>query len=128
NIVPQAFKDLRYLLFGGEAVDPKTVRAVLKNGAPQNLLHVYGPTESTTYSCFYPVEDVPEGATTLPIGRPISNTQIYILNEQLQPVPVGTPGEIYIGGDGLARGYLNRPELTEERFISHPFHNPKSKI
>ncbi|MFM6134230.1 MAG: non-ribosomal peptide synthetase, partial [Sphaerospermopsis kisseleviana] len=89
NIVPQAFKDLRYLLFGGEAVDPKTVRAVLKNGAPQNLLHVYGPTESTTYSCFYPVEDVPEGATTLPIGRPISNTQIYILNEQLQPVPVG---------------------------------------
>ncbi|MDB9319490.1 non-ribosomal peptide synthetase [Nodularia spumigena] len=128
NIVPQAFKDLRYLLFGGEAVDPKTVRAVLKNGAPQNLLHVYGPTESTTYSCFYPVKDVPEGATTLPIGRPISNTQIYILNEQLQPVPVGTPGEIYIGGDGLARGYLNRPELTAERFISHPFHNPKSKI
>ena len=128
NIVPQAFKDLRYLLFGGEAVDPKTVRAVLTNGAPQNLLHVYGPTESTTYSCFYPVEDVPEGSTTLPIGRPISNTQIYILNEQLQPVPVGTPGEIYIGGDGLARGYLNRPELTEERFISHPFHNLKSKI
>ncbi|QYX31920.1 non-ribosomal peptide synthetase [Sphaerospermopsis torques-reginae] len=128
NIVPQAFKDLRYLLFGGEAVDPKTVRAVLTNGAPQNLLHVYGPTESTTYSCFYPVEDVPEGSTTLPIGRPISNTQIYILNEQLQPVPVGTPGEIYIGGDGLARGYLNRPELTAERFISHPFPNPKSKI
>ncbi|KZL47818.1 non-ribosomal peptide synthetase [Nodularia spumigena CENA596] len=128
NIVPQAFKDLRYLLFGGEAVDPKTVRAVLTHGAPQQLLHVYGPTESTTYSCFYPVENVPEGATTLPIGRPISNTQIYILNEQLQPVPVGTPGEIYIGGDGLARGYLNRPELTAERFISHPFHNPKSKI
>jgi amino acid adenylation domain-containing protein/non-ribosomal peptide synthase protein (TIGR01720 family) len=128
NIVPQAFKDLRYLLFGGEAVDPKTVKAVLTNGAPQNLLHVYGPTESTTYSCFYPVEDVPEGAITLPIGRPISNTQIYILNEQLQPVSVGTPGEIYIGGDGLARGYLNRPELTAERFISHPFHNPKSQI
>ncbi|MBD2493305.1 non-ribosomal peptide synthetase [Nostoc sp. FACHB-280] len=119
NIAPQTFQDLRYLLFGGEAVDPKSVKAVLDNGAPQHLLHVYGPTESTTFSCWYQVEDVPEGATTLPIGRPISNTQIYILDSQLQPVPVGTPGEIYIGGDGLARGYLNRPELTEERFILH---------
>ncbi|ODG96161.1 non-ribosomal peptide synthetase [Nostoc sp. KVJ20] len=121
NVVPQAFKDLRHLLFGGEAVDPKSVKAVLRNGAPQRLLHVYGPTESTTFACWYLVQDVPEGAKNLPIGRPISNTQIYILNSKLQPVPIGTPGELYIGGDGSARGYLNRPELTEEKFIPSPF-------
>ncbi|MEH2073177.1 MAG: amino acid adenylation domain-containing protein [Nostoc sp.] len=121
NFVPQAFKNLQYLLFGGEAVDPKSVQAVLRNGAPQRLLHVYGPTESTTFACCYLVQDIPEGATNVPIGRPISNTQIYILDSKLQPVPVSTPGELYIGGDGLARGYLNRPELTEEKFIPNPF-------
>ncbi|MBW4592861.1 MAG: amino acid adenylation domain-containing protein [Brasilonema angustatum HA4187-MV1] len=125
SIVPQAFKNLRHLLFGGEAVDPKSVQAVLKNEPPQRLLHVYGPTESTTFSCWYLVEDVPEGATNLPIGRPISNTQIYILNCKLQPVSVGTAGELYIGGDGLARGYLNRPDLTKEKFIPNPFGNSK---
>ncbi|MEI2579463.1 amino acid adenylation domain-containing protein [Scytonema sp. PRP1] len=127
SIVPQAFKDVRYLLFGGEAVDPKSVKAVLRNGAPQRLLHVYGPTESTTFSCWYLVEDVAEAATTLPIGRPISNTQIYILDSKLQPVPIGTSGELYIGGDGLARGYLNRPELTQEKFIPNPFEDAGSK-
>jgi amino acid adenylation domain-containing protein/non-ribosomal peptide synthase protein (TIGR01720 family) len=121
STVPQTFKDLQYLLFGGEAVDPKSVKAVLRNGAPQQLLHVYGPTESTTFSCWYRVQDVAEGATNLPIGRPISNTKIYILDSKLQPVPIGTPGELYIGGDGLARGYLNRPDLTEEKFIPNPF-------
>ncbi|QDL09668.1 non-ribosomal peptide synthetase [Brasilonema octagenarum UFV-E1] len=125
SIVPHVFKDLRYLLFGGEAVDPKSVQAVLRNGLPQRLLHVYGPTESTTFSCWYLVQNVPEGATNLPIGRPISNTQIYILNSKLQPVSIGTPGELYIGGDGLARGYLNRPDLTEEKFIPNPFGNSK---
>ncbi|MEH1952594.1 amino acid adenylation domain-containing protein [Nostoc sp.] len=121
SIVPQAFKDLRHLLFGGEAVDPKSVKAVLRNGSPQQLVHVYGPTESTTFSCWYLVEDIAEEAINVPIGRPLSNTQIYILDSQLQPVVIGTPGELYIGGDGLARGYLNRPELTEEKFIPNPF-------
>ncbi|UKO96133.1 non-ribosomal peptide synthetase [Nostoc sp. UHCC 0870] len=120
NVVPQAFQDLGNLVIGGEALNPKSVAAVLKNGAPQRLVNGYGPTESTTFACWYLVQDVPEGAINLPIGRPISNTQIYILDSQLQPVPVGTPGELYIGGDGLARGYLNRPELTEEKFIPHP--------
>ncbi|MBG1264987.1 non-ribosomal peptide synthetase [Nostoc sp. WHI] len=121
SIVPEAFKDLRHLLIGGDTLDPKSVKAVLKNGAPQRLLNAYGPTESTTFACWYLVQDIPEGATNVPIGRPISNTQIYILNSKLQPVPIGTPGELYIGGDGLARGYLNRPELTIEKFIPNPF-------
>ncbi|MFN6567974.1 non-ribosomal peptide synthase/polyketide synthase [Dendronalium sp. ChiSLP03b] len=119
--VPSVFSSLRYLLFGGEAVDPKWVKEVLNNGAPQQLLHVYGPTENTTFSSWYLVQDVPKGATTIPIGQPISNTQIYLLDSQLQPVGVGIPGEIYIGGDGLAREYLNRSELTQEKFISNPF-------
>ncbi len=121
SVVPQVFKDLRHLLFGGEAVDPKSVKAVFRNGAPQRLLHVYGPTESTTFSSWYLVQDIPEGATNLPIGRPISNTQIYLLDSKLQPVPIGLAGELYIGGDGLARGYLNARELTEEKFIPNPF-------
>ncbi|MEH2268243.1 MAG: amino acid adenylation domain-containing protein [Nostoc sp.] len=119
--VPSAFNSLRHLLFGGEAVDPKWVKEVLKNGAPQRLLHVYGPTENTTFTSWYLVQDVPEDATTIPIGQPISNTQIYLLDPQLQPVGVGVPGEIYIGGDGLAKEYLNRPELTAQKFILNPF-------
>ncbi|MBD2510596.1 non-ribosomal peptide synthase/polyketide synthase [Nostoc muscorum FACHB-395] len=119
--VPSAFNSLRHLLFGGEAVDPKWVKEVLNNGAPQRLLHVYGPTENTTFSSWYLVQDVPEGATTIPIGQPISNTQIYLLDSQLQPVGIGVPGELYIGGDGLAREYLNRTELTQEKFIQNPF-------
>jgi amino acid adenylation domain-containing protein len=119
--VPDAFRSVRHLLFGGEAVDPQWVREVLANGSPQRLLHVYGPTESTTFTTWYRVESIPEGATTVPIGRPIANTQLYVLDGGLQPVPVGVPGELYIGGDGLARGYLDRPELTAEKFIPHPF-------
>ena len=128
-LVPEAFKSLRYLLFGGEAVDPTSVKKILQHGKPEKLLHVYGPTENTTFSSWYLVEDVPEEATTIPIGIPISNTQIYILDSHLQPVPIGIPGEIYIGGDGLASCYLNRPEITSQKFISNPFSKePNSRL
>ncbi|GCE59889.1 linear gramicidin synthase subunit B [Microcystis aeruginosa NIES-4285] len=127
SLVPQAFSGLRYLLFGGESVDPKWVREVLDNGRPQNLLHVYGPTENTTFSSWYLVEDLPATATTIPIGKAISNTQIYLLDQNLQPVPIGVSGELYLGGAGLARGYLNRQELTTEKFIPNPF-DPLSKV
>ncbi|KAB8334016.1 amino acid adenylation domain-containing protein [Scytonema tolypothrichoides VB-61278] len=120
SVVPDAFKNIRHLLFGGEAVDPSSVKAILKNSSPQRLLHVYGPTECTTFSTWYLIQDLPEGAT-IPIGRPIANTQTYILDHYLQPVPIGVVGELYIGGSGLAKGYLNRPELTAERFIRNPF-------
>ncbi len=116
--VPDSFSSLRYLLFGGEAVDVRWVKAVRKHGAPEHLLHVYGPTENTTFTSWYEVQDV---AATIPIGRAIANTQIYLLDTHLKPVPIGVTGEIYIGGDGLARGYLNRPELTSQRFIANPF-------
>ena len=127
--VPQAFAGLRYLLFGGESVDPISVQKVFENGSPKQLLHVYGPTESTTFSSYYWVQEVLESATSIPIGRPIANTQIYLLDSRLMPVPIGIAGELYIGGEGLARGYLNRPELNASRFIPHPFtHQPGARL
>ncbi len=119
--VPGAFGSLRHLLFGGEAVDPGCVRRVLENDPPERLLHVYGPTESTTFASWYTVTDVPRDALTVPIGRPIANTTMYVLDRHLEPVPVGVTGELHIGGDGLARGYRGRPELTAEKFIADPF-------
>ena len=118
---PHAFASMRQLMFGGEAVDPNWVREILTQGAPERLVHVYGPTESTTFATAHLIESVPATANTIPIGRPISNTQTYILDPNLNPVPVGVPGELYLGGDGLARDYLNRPELTTEKFIHKPW-------
>jgi amino acid adenylation domain-containing protein len=121
RVLPQAFNSLRCLLFGGEVADVRCVRKVLKQLQTTKLIHVYGPTENTTFSAYYPVRDVPETATSIPIGRPIANTQIYLLDAQLQPVAIGIPGELYLGGDGLARGYLNRPDLTAAAFIRDRF-------
>jgi amino acid adenylation domain-containing protein len=118
---PEAFASLKYVLFGGEKVDPKRVRRVLQSHPPQRLLHVYGPTETTTFATWHPVENVEEDAATVPIGKPIANTRAYLLSAAMEPVPIGVTGELYIGGDGLARGYLNQPELTAERFVRDPF-------
>ncbi|HEY0605695.1 MAG TPA: amino acid adenylation domain-containing protein, partial [Herpetosiphonaceae bacterium] len=118
---PDAFATMREVMFGGEASDPRAVAEVLAAGGPQRLLHVYGPTESTTFASWYEVTEVPPGAPTIPIGYSLANTQLYVLDAALQPVPVGVPGELYIGGDGLAHGYLNRPALTAERFVPDPF-------
>jgi amino acid adenylation domain-containing protein/FkbM family methyltransferase len=115
--VPAAFAGLRTVLFGGEAVDPAAVRLVLAAGPPQRLLHVYGPTESTTFATWHTVRQVAEGARTIPIGRPIANTRIHLVDAEGQPRPIGVPGEIWIGGDGLARGYEGRPEATAEKFV-----------
>lgn len=119
--IPHAFRSLKYLLFGGEMVNVDRVRSVLQQGKPQHLIHVYGPTENTTFSTWYEVQDVPENATTIPIGRAIANTQVYLLDANLNPVPTGISGEIYLGGAGLAQGYLNRSQLTVETFINSPF-------
>lgn len=115
--VPDAFRSLRYLLFGGEMATVSRVRSVLQHGKPCHLIHVYGPTENTTFSTWYEVEEIPENAVTIAIGQAIANTQVYLLDTHLNPVPVGIWGEIYLGGDGLALGYLNRLELTAEQFI-----------
>ncbi len=119
--VPAAFGSVGNLLFGGEAVDLHSVKEVLKHSSPARLLHVYGPTESTTFATWYQAQSLPEDAATAPIGCPLANTQVYLLDRNLQPAPVGVVAELLIGGDGLARGYLNRPELTAEKFIPNPF-------
>jgi amino acid adenylation domain-containing protein len=116
--VPDAFRSLKYLLFGGETVNVDSVRSLVRQGKPQHLLHLYGPTENTTFSTWYEVEDVSDYATTIPIGQPITRTQVYLLDTHLNPVPANVSGEIYLGGDGLAQGYLNHSELTSERFIN----------
>jgi amino acid adenylation domain-containing protein len=118
---PRAFASLRVLLFGGEAADPRSVREVLRDGLPGELLHVYGPTENTTFSTWERVQAVDEDAATVPIGRPIANTRAYVLDERMKPAPIGIVGELYLGGDGLARGYLGRPDLTAGRFVPDPF-------
>ena len=118
---PEAFQGMRHLLFGGEAVDPRWVTEVLQAAPPQRLLHVYGPTENTTFTTWHLTESVPPGETTVPIGRPIANTQVYVLDRAMQPVPIGVYGELYIGGDGLARNYLKRPALTAATFVPNPF-------
>ena len=118
---PGAFRGLRTLMFGGEAVDVGCVRLVLDEAPPQRLLHVYGPTESTTYATWHLVQHVGDDAATVPIGGPLANTTTYVVDENFAPVPIGMPGELVIGGDGLAHGYWNRPDLTATRFVPDPF-------
>jgi amino acid adenylation domain-containing protein len=118
---PDVFASLDTLLFGGAAIDPMRVRTVLQQGAPRRLVHVYGPTESTTFATWHRVQAVPAAAGTVPIGHPISNTRAYVLDPHGAPVPLGVPGELFLGGDGLAEGYVARPALTAERFVPDPF-------
>ncbi len=105
----------------GEPLSNQLAQQLYQQENIQRVYNLYGPSEDTTYSTFSLVQ---KGAIKQPsIGRPISNTQIYIFNPDLQPVPIGIVGELYIGGEGLARGYLNQPELTSQKFIANPFDN-----
>jgi len=114
-------KPLRQLLAGGDVLSVPHVQKFLQKIGDCKLINGYGPTENTTFTCCYPITEPDQLGNSVPIGRPISNTQVYVLDSHLQPVPIGVPGELYIGGDGLARGYLNRPDLTEEKFLQNPF-------
>ncbi|MBD1865325.1 MULTISPECIES: non-ribosomal peptide synthetase [Trichocoleus] len=114
----------RRFIIGGENLTAESL-SFWRQAAPETLLvNEYGPTETVVGCCVYTVAPDDPEAGSVPIGRPIANTQLYILDEQLQPVPIGVVGELFIGGTGLARGYLNRPELTAERFIPNPLALP----
>ncbi len=117
----ESLGSLRQLLAGGDVLSAQDARRVLEAHPGLRLINGYGPTEATTFTCCHPIvaADVERGR--LPIGRPIANTQVYILDERMRVLPIGVEGDLYIGGDGLARGYLNQPELTAEKFIPHPF-------
>ena len=116
---PSMFRRLRHLLFGGEAADAHSVRLVLEHGRPHRLVNGYGPTEAATLAICHPIERL--DGPTVPIGRPIANTRVFILDAARQPVPIGAVGEIHLGGPGLALGYHDAPALTAERFVETRF-------
>lgn len=116
-----AFKSLHQLLAGGDVLSVAHVQKFFQTVENCQLINGYGPTENTTFTCWHTITAPLQPGVSIPIGRPIANTQVYILDNNLQPVTIGEAGELYIGGDGLARGYLNRPDLTAEKFISHSF-------
>ncbi|MEH2332067.1 non-ribosomal peptide synthetase [Nostoc sp.] len=116
-----ALKSLRQLLAGGDVLSVTHVQKFLQTVENCQLINGYGPTENTTFTCCHLITAPLQPDVSIPIGRPIANTQVYILDNNLQSVSIGEAGELYIGGDGLARGYLNRPDLTAEKFISHSF-------
>ncbi|KAF9272777.1 hypothetical protein BGZ68_002089 [Mortierella alpina] len=121
HIIGSALSKLKYLLGGAEQGLIEAYMAVLQHGGPVRLVNRYGPTETTVSATAYTATSAIDKLERLPIGRPISNTLVYILDRYLNPVPIGVVGELYIGGPGVANGYLSRPELTEERFLADPF-------
>jgi amino acid adenylation domain-containing protein len=117
----EAERCTRAFIIGGENLSWQSL-AFWQTAAPNTVLvNEYGPTETVVGCCVYPVPSEAPASGWVPIGKPIANTRLYILDRHLQPVPVGVAGELYIGGFGVARGYLNRPDLTAERFIPNPF-------
>jgi len=127
NTVPSAIRELlringvpasvRVVNLAGEPLATALVEQIYRDTPARKVYDLYGPTETTTYST-YALRQAGEPPT---IGRPLANEQVFVLDKHKQPMPVGIPGDLYIGGEGLARGYLNRPELTAERFLPHPF-------
>jgi amino acid adenylation domain-containing protein len=116
----ESLSPVKQLLAGGDVLSVPHVQKALQS-LNCVLINGYGPTENTTFSCCCRVKKANQIGWSVSIGRPISNTRVYVLDRYLNPVPVGVPGELFIGGDGLARGYLNRPGLTAERFVPNPF-------
>jgi amino acid adenylation domain-containing protein len=116
-----ALASLRTMLLGGEAV-PASLINLLRKTFKGNIYNMYGPTETTVWSTSYLIQEI---GSTVSIGRPIANTQVYLLDDTLHPVPIGEVGELFIGGDSVARGYWNRPDLTAERFINLPALSPQ---
>lgn len=116
--------DLRLVLLSGDWIPvtlPGLVRQLKTGQEKVAIISLGGATEASIWSIFYPIEDIAPGWKSIPYGKPLANQQFYVLNERLQPVPVGKVGELYIGGDGVARGYLNRPDLNQTKFIADPF-------
>ena len=109
---------VRHVLIGGDRVSVAQARRAREYSGKDRLINVYGPTETTVFATYYPIADIEPEAATIPIGRPLANTSLYILDKNLNPVGLGISGEVYIGGEGNARGYLNHPELTADKFVN----------
>src|SRR5688572_29604227 len=134
NTVPSAIAELvrtgsvptsvRTVCLAGEPLRGALVRRIYGLGTVEGVWNLYGPSEDTTYSTFTRVD----GFTEPTIGRPIADTRAYLLDADLEPVAIGAPGELYLGGDGLARGYFDRPDLTADRFVPDPFAGPGFRL
>jgi len=118
---PSAFAGLKYLLSGGDVLSPKWVRSVLSANPGLKLINGYGPTENTTFTCCHLMASPDEVPSPVPIGKPIANTWVYVLDQNGNDCPTGIPGELYVGGDGVALGYVGDPKLTERSFLENPF-------
>jgi hypothetical protein len=114
---------------GGEALSSDICKHFWERLPRSRLINLYGASEASDDTTWYDTSVMPHALTCVPIGRPIANTQVYVLDQHLQPVPIGVPGELYVGGASLTRGYLNHPDLTAEHFIAHPFsHEPGARL
>ncbi len=119
---PEILAPLRRLIVGGEALSVSHICRAQQLLPNVELINGYGPTEATTFAATYRIpKDTQPDAGSIPIGKPIANTQVFILDQHLEPVPIGVPGELYLGGPGLARGYLNQPGITASKFIPNPY-------
>jgi amino acid adenylation domain-containing protein len=118
---PEMLRDVKQVLAGGDVLSPLHVKQLLKSRCKGHVINGYGPTENTTFTCCFVMSKEEDVGASVAIGAPISGTQVYVLDEYLQPVPAGVSGELYTGGAGLARGYLGRPDMTAERFVPDPF-------
>ncbi|CAN2253789.1 surfactin non-ribosomal peptide synthetase SrfAA [Bacillus vallismortis] len=121
DLNPACLSTLRKIMFGGERASVEHVRKALQTVGKGKLLHMYGPSESTVFATYHPVDELEEYTLSVPIGKPVSNTEVYILDRAGHVQPAGIAGELCVSGEGLVKGYYNRPELTEEKFVPHPF-------
>ena len=125
---PAILAPVKQLLAGGDALSAPHVRRAIELLPGCRVINGYGPTECTTFSVCRRLTAADAAGATVPIGRPVSNAQAYVLGADLELLPIGAAGELCIGGDGLARGYLNNPALTAERFVENPFGPPSSRL
>ncbi|MDX6355555.1 MAG: hypothetical protein QOF98_2458, partial [Streptomyces sp.] len=125
---PAAFAGVDAVWTGGDVVSPEALRRVREQCPRTRIVNGYGPTETTVFSTWYPVPAEEQDRVAVPIGRPVDNMRVYVLDERLQVVPAGVAGEVYVAGGGLARGYWARPGLTGERFVANPFGAPGERM
>ncbi len=124
----EGLRPLKQLLAGGDAMPPVQAKRLLDTLPGTRLVNVYGPTENAVFTTCHTLQRSYDARTSVPLGVPVDGTDVYVLDEELEPVPEGVVGELYAGGDGLARGYVGRPELTAERFVPDPYGKPGQRL